>query len=121
MEKLLALSIQGYGEVPAPGGIPTGGLFGTGEKIIQNSLTIFITVGIVFAMFMLLWGGITWITSQGDKAKIQAARNRLIFAIVGLIIILLSFLIIKTVGNLFGVNLLYPSWSNPCSIPGKSC
>jgi uncharacterized protein YacL len=119
MDKLIALSIDGYGKIGAPEGVPTGGLFGTGDKIIQNGITILLIVAVIFALVMFIWGAIMWITSQGDKAKVQAARNRLIFAIVGLIVAFLSFFVIALFSNLFGIQFIGTSPSSRCS--GRIC
>jgi ABC-type Mn2+/Zn2+ transport system permease subunit len=91
--------------VPVPSGIPTGGI-AENQKLIQNTITLFIVVAVMITLLFLIWGGILWITSGGDKAKIQAARNRIIYAIIGVIIVFMSFAIINVVGYLFNVNLL---------------
>jgi lipopolysaccharide/colanic/teichoic acid biosynthesis glycosyltransferase len=43
----------------------------------------------------LIWGAIKWITSGGDKGKVDAARNTIVAAVIGLIVLLLSFVIIN--------------------------
>ena len=112
VEKLLSLSIPGThtGNEPqtitAPGGIPTGGLDTDGNTIFQSSISIFIAVAVIICLFFLLWGGIQWTMSQGDKGKLQTARNRIIYAILGLVLIFISFFIVSIVGTLFGVDLL---------------
>lgn len=91
--------------VPVPSGIPTGGL-AENQVLIQNILAFFMFIAVTLTIFFLIWGGILWITSGGDKTKLQAARNRIIYAIIGLVIVFLSFLIVNIIGFLFGVNLL---------------
>ena len=39
------------------------------------------------AFLFLLWGAFEWITSGGDKSKLESARNRIAQALVGLIIL----------------------------------
>ena len=63
--------------------------------------TFIIAITIVACLFFLIWGGIRWITSGGDKQKIAAARSTLIAAIVGLVISLLAFFIINVVVGAF--------------------
>lgn len=106
MENLLTLSVPGYGTVGAPDAIPTGGLSSTGGDIIQNVITLLMVVAIIVAFFMLLWSGIEWITSQGDKSKVEKARHRIIFTIIGLIVVFLSFMIINVIGRAFGIDIL---------------
>lgn len=73
--------------------------------IIGNLITIILILAIVIAVFFLIYGGIRWITSGGDKQAVENARNHIIAAIVGLVIALLAFFIINFVGSLIGVNL----------------
>src|SRR3989344_6894071 len=54
----------------------------------------FIFAGIC-AVFFVSFGGIKLITSSGDPSKVESAKKTLTFAIIGLLIILLSFVIIK--------------------------
>lgn len=102
--KLLAdLSVPGY-TIKAPQGVPSGGIengpFGT---ILRNSFMLFITVIILIAVLMILFSGIQWIISGGDKHKVEGARNRLIFSIVGLVIALVAVAIVQIIGGLFGI------------------
>lgn len=99
-----ALRIQGT-PIPIPESIPTGGLFTTGKTIITTLLDVLFVIAIVLALAMLIWGGVAWITSGGNKEKLQKARSHIIYAILGLVIVLLSFLIVNLITNFFGVTL----------------
>lgn len=68
----------------------TGGIVGT---IVQ----LILVLGIIIALFFLVWGGVQWISSGGDKAKISAARSRIIAALIGLVIGFLAFAIVNFV------------------------
>lgn len=74
------------------------------ERIIQVGLTWLLILGIVFALLMIIFSGIQWIMSEGDKQKVQNARNRLVFSIVGLIVILLALFIVNVIKGLFGID-----------------
>jgi hypothetical protein len=106
MIEKIAFSVPGINgssiPVPVAAGMPSGS-----ENLniaIQWGLTlIFIAAGIV-ALLFIIWGGISWITSGGEKEKIQEARNKIAYSLIGLIIIFSSYLIVRTVGGLFGVD-----------------
>ena len=91
---------------------PSGGGFGklctynstTLTKVIANGITILFIVATVASIIFLILGGIKWITSGGDKGKIEEARNWIIAAIIGLIITLASYFIISFILALFGLN-----------------
>ncbi len=66
---------------------------------VANILAIF--AGII-AVVMIMWGGLTFITSQGETkrpdgrpGKVVVARNTIIYASVGLVIVLLARIIIE--------------------------
>lgn len=43
--------------------------------------------GGLLLLALLVWGGIEWITSGGDKGKVESARNRITNALIGLTIV----------------------------------
>lgn len=48
----------------------------------------------------LLWGGIEWMTARGDGKAVQQAQKRMMNAVLGIGIILLSYFIIDAVMGL---------------------
>lgn len=65
--------------------------------IIRFVINGLIVIGIVAALLFMLWGGIRWILSGGDKGKVDAARSTIVASIVGLIIVILAWVVINTV------------------------
>lgn len=74
--------------------------------LVGRLITLLLVVAIVISLFFLIYGGIKWITSGGDKGAVDAARNHIIAAIVGLVISLLAFFIIQLIGGLFGISVV---------------
>ena len=66
---------------------------GTVNTIINVIIGI---VGFV-AVVMMIMGGISFITSQGDSAKVAKARNTILYGVVGLIVAILAFAIVNFV------------------------
>jgi len=54
------------------------------------------------AVAFLIYGGIKWILSGGDKQAVESARNHIVAAIVGLVIVAGAFVIIGVVFKLLG-------------------
>lgn len=100
----LAFSFGGQ-EVKPPSGFPSGGL-GNLQTFVSNILTLFIITGAFLLVIYIIWGGIQWITSGGDKQKLSAARGRIIWASIGFIIMMIAVFILNAVGYFFRVNLL---------------
>lgn len=125
----LALSIPGVDggsrQVVAPKEIPTGGLEpgGKGEAILQYSIVLLLITVVTLSLFFLIFGGIKWITSGGDKSKVDSARKTIIYAIIGLIVAFSAYFIVSLVGLFFHVELLHnPLVPSDCgSQPGGPC
>jgi hypothetical protein len=60
-----------------------------------TSIMLFI-VGAV-AVVMLIFGGIRYIVSGGDQANVTAAKNTILYAIVGIVVALLAYAAVKFV------------------------
>lgn len=59
-----------------------------------------ITFGAISVLIMFLWGAIDWITAEGDSGKVEKARNKIIQSIIGLLILVSSFVIIGFISQL---------------------
>jgi len=99
-----------------------GSLFSLGEGVKPQQLVSFainavFVIAILLALIYLIWGGINWIMSGGDKEKVGAARSKIIAAIVGLILVILAYVILNFVLVLFtgnGINgLTLPTLTQP--------
>ncbi len=68
---------------------------GTVTNIISTGLNLFsLAVGIV-AVVMMIVGGLKYITSGGDSGNVTGAKNSILYAIVGLVIVALAQVIVK--------------------------
>ncbi|MFC1711030.1 hypothetical protein ACFLZ1_00430 [Patescibacteria group bacterium] len=71
--------------------------------LLKSGISIAIIIAALMTFAFLVWGGIQWISSGGDKAKYEEARNRITAALIGLAIVVLAWLIIKLVAYFFGL------------------
>lgn len=83
--------------------IPSGGVL---QQYLTNFVRIGFIAGSVALMFMLLWGAFEYITSGGEKEKTGAASKRMTNAVIGIVILLSLYAILKLVNLIFGINLL---------------
>lgn len=91
----------------APGGGALGFLkFGSGSTGISNFLSALVNLAFVIAsiifVLLLLWGALQWMLSDGEKEKVEGARNRLTHAFIGLIILTVAFAILQLLGQFTG-------------------
>ena len=68
-----------------------------GQNIINTALLI---VG-VLAVAMIIFAGIRYVTSAGDKQRVGQSKNILIYSIVGLVVAILSYAIVNFVISRF--------------------
>lgn len=70
-----------------------------GDLMTRLNTIINVVVGLVgfVAVAVIVIGGITFATSQGDTAKTARGKNTILFGVVGLIIALLAFAIVNFV------------------------
>ena len=117
--KLLAQSVIPLGPIRAPSGDTSLGPFGTIDYTLNATGSLAAIAGTVSAiiglmtivatiwfMFQILIGGISWITSGGDKSKLQTARDRITNAFIGLIIVVAAWAIVALVGKFFGLDFI---------------
>jgi len=104
--KLLSLSINGT-PIPVPTEIQhiSGGLYGA--NLIQLAFNFAFVAGILISLGYFIYGGFSLITSRGSKENMEKSRQKMVNAILGLIIILLAFFIVSNVGNFFGLKLCW--------------
>lgn len=77
------------------GGCAEGGSSISG--VLATALNILSLVAGTIAVIMIIIAGIKFTTSQGDAGKVSGARNSVIYAIVGIIVVLLSQVIVQFV------------------------
>ncbi|OGD83757.1 hypothetical protein A2572_00875 [Candidatus Collierbacteria bacterium RIFOXYD1_FULL_40_9] len=74
-----------------------------GVLISRVISVVFILAGIMTFAY-LVYGGIEYLTSGGDKTKTEAARSRITAAVVGLAIVAASWALMKLIAFFFGVD-----------------
>ena len=67
------------------------------DNILTDVVNIFSLIVGVVAVIMIIIGGLRYITSGGDSGNVSSAKNTIIFAIVGLVIVALAQVIVHFV------------------------
>ncbi len=60
--------------------------------------TVLSFVGVLF-LILMIYAGITWMTAQGNETQVTKAKDQLINAIIGLVIIFAAYAITTFIGN----------------------
>lgn len=72
--------------------------------IFKNVLYWAVGLAGITAVFFVIFAGIKFLTSGGDPKQVESAKKTLTFAIIGLIIVLLSFVIISVIAAITNVS-----------------
>ncbi len=67
------------------------------DTIIKRVVDIFSVVVGVVAVIMIIIGGLKYITSGGDSGNITSAKNTILYAIVGLVVVVLAQVVVRFV------------------------
>lgn len=70
-------------------------------NMVSGLINAAFVIAVIVALGYLIYGGIRWIMSQGDKTKVENARNHVIAAVIGLVIVFMAYLIISVVLQIF--------------------
>jgi len=89
------------GEIKGPAGFAAD--LGT---VITTALSFVMGIAVLLVFFYLIWGGIQWITSGGEKGKTEEARNKITTAVIGLIVLAASYAILKVALSILGFTTL---------------
>lgn len=70
-------------------------------SLLSPILNIAFFAAAFVAFFWLIWGAFDYILAQGNKENLAKARAKLTWALIGLIVILLSYSIARFVSEIF--------------------
>lgn len=82
-------------------------------NLLTGAISLVLIVTFVTFFFILVLGGLKWITSTGDDKKLATAKAQITHALTGLVIILSIWAILNLIQVLFGIDIL----TNGISIP----
>lgn len=74
----------------------------TVEDVLRLGLQIFSLIIGIAAVIMIMVGGLRYITSGGDSGRLASAKDTILYAIIGLVVVALAQIIVKFVINKVG-------------------
>ena len=85
-----------------------------GGSALAKYLAIIWKVLIIFGGLMvflqLVWGALNWILSGSNPDRLKRAKDQMFNGIFGLVILVLSYAIIRLISTFTGLNILNPAW-----------
>lgn len=96
--------VSAIGEGGAPAGVNAArgdnmpaNLANGDSSIIRRGINLMLYGAGVLSVVMLIWGGVRYVVSSGKKDSVTAAKNTIVYAIIGLLISIFAYAIINFV------------------------
>lgn len=67
------------------------------ESVVRSVINVLSMIVGIVAVIMIIVGGLKYITSSGDSGNVTSAKNTILYAIVGLVIVALAQVIVRYV------------------------
>ncbi len=61
----------------------------------------------IIFLIMLLYGAFIWITAGGNQENITKANKTFSYAVLGLVLVVISFFLVKLIGYVLRINILF--------------
>jgi hypothetical protein len=89
-------------------------LTGEGGRDFAKYVAIFwqfmVIAGGLAVLIYLIWGALDWIFAGNNPDRMSRAKTKLFDGIFGFAILVLSYVIIKVISTVTGLNILNPLW-----------
>ena len=82
---------------------PLDSSYTTIASIINNVVPFIIAIAGIILFFILMWGGVDYVTSQGLPEKLKSANAKITAGVIGFVLLVLSFLITRVLAYIFGI------------------
>lgn len=90
----------------------------TFQGFMNGVLSFVMVIAALLVFFYLIWGGIEWITSGGDKGQTEKARNKITAAVIGLIILAAAYAVLQLALGFLGFTDLNDVFRGAGSVQG---
>ena len=75
------------------------------NKVFENVVNVALAFAGIVLFVMLIIGGFRYITAGGDPKGIEGAKKTLTYAIAGIVLVAVSFLILNFIASFTGANI----------------
>ena len=72
--------------------------------VVNRLITFIVPVGGVILLLVLIWGGYDYMMSGGAPDKLKSAQAKLTTAIIGFVLLITSYILVKVITMIFGIS-----------------
>lgn len=76
------------------------------SNFISLVITVMTVVSFIWFLFVIMTAAIGWLSSGGDKNKLQQAQKQITNGIIGLVIVISAIFFVKLIEIVLGINIL---------------
>lgn len=67
------------------------------DKTVQNVFNVVLALAGAVAVAFIVFGGVKYMLSQGESNEIKKARDTILYSVIGLVVVVASFLLVNFV------------------------
>ncbi|OGK20366.1 hypothetical protein A3C98_05460 [Candidatus Roizmanbacteria bacterium RIFCSPHIGHO2_02_FULL_37_15] len=75
----------------------------TVADLVNRIVQFLIPLAALILLLVFIWGGYDYMMSQGSPEKLKSAQAKLTTGIIGFILLLLAFIIVRLISQIFGL------------------
>jgi hypothetical protein len=109
MKSLLAQVTLGNFETVGPHWQPTNQPLQQLERVISIVIGVMTVFGGIYFLFLFIVAAYNWMSAGGDKNKLQMAQNKIVHAVIGLVVVIGAYALVSLIGYILGFCILQPS------------
>jgi predicted metal-binding membrane protein len=79
------------------------------ERVISITIGVMTIIAGIYFLFLFISAAYQWISAGGDKNKLQAAQQKMVHGIFGLLIVIAAYAVIALMGAILGFCILQPA------------
>lgn len=72
--------------------------------VVNRIMQFLIPLAAIILLFVLIWGGYDYMMSQGNPEKLKSAQAKIFTGIIGFILLILAFFIVRVIESIFGIS-----------------
>lgn len=76
------------------------------QTLIPNLVGLAFVIGSLVFFFVMVIGAIQWTSSGGDKAALEGARGKISNALIGFVVLLSVFALLKIIETFFNIDII---------------
>ena len=99
--------ISGIGKYQQAGDLTSNTSSVLNQYISTIITSLSVMASLAFAIYFIL-GGLKWITAGDKEATIKEAKDQMVHAALGLIVVVVAYFIISLIGGVLGIDILRP-------------